>query len=108
MRSGRAVPDDLFVKNDISEASPSEGSTAWARTFAAAYDPFLWAAELSGVRALRRDLLGAARGVTVEMGSGTGLNLPHSPNDLDELVPAEPDPPMHARLEKRLRHSHRH
>ena len=60
------------------------------------------------MRALRRELVGQARGFTVEIGSGTGLNLPYYPDDLDELVLAEPDRPMHARLEKRLRRSGRH
>ena len=49
-----------------------------------------------------------ARGFTVEIGSGTGLNLPYYPDDLDTLVLAEPDRPMHSRLEKRLRQSGRH
>ena len=39
-----------------------------------------------------------ARGRTVEIGSGTGLNLPHYPDDLDELVLIEPDAAMRSRL----------
>jgi ubiquinone/menaquinone biosynthesis C-methylase UbiE len=80
----------------------SETSTAWARIFAAVYDPFLWFGERRGVATLRKDLLGRARGCTVDIGSGTGLNLPHYPDDLDELVLAEPDPAMRSRLGKRL------
>jgi ubiquinone/menaquinone biosynthesis C-methylase UbiE len=38
----------------------------------------------------------------VEIGAGTGLNLPHYPHALDELLLAEPDPGMRLRLEKRL------
>jgi ubiquinone/menaquinone biosynthesis C-methylase UbiE len=68
----------------------------------------VWAGEQAGVRALRSQLLDKARGFTVEIGSGTGLNLPHYPDDLDELVLAEPDRSMHFRLEKRLRRSGRH
>jgi ubiquinone/menaquinone biosynthesis C-methylase UbiE len=67
----------------------------------------LWFGERAGVRALRKEVLGRARGCTVEIGSGTGLNLPHYPDDLDELVLAEPDPVMRARLTKRLHHSGR-
>jgi ubiquinone/menaquinone biosynthesis C-methylase UbiE len=70
---------------------------------AVVYDPFLWAGERAGARALRRELVGKARGFTVEIGSGTGLNLPYYPDDLGELVLAEPDGPMRSRLEKRLR-----
>lgn len=107
MRSGRAVPHDRLVKTDIKDATPLQGSTAWARAFAVLYDPFLWAGEHAGVRALRRELLGKAGGFTVEIGSGTGLNLPYYPDDLDELVLAEPERPMHRRLEKRLSRSGR-
>jgi ubiquinone/menaquinone biosynthesis C-methylase UbiE len=39
----------------------------------------------------------------LELGAGTGLNLPHYPNDLEELVLTEPSPPMVARLERRAK-----
>ena len=107
MRRGGAVPHDRFMKNDIRDASSSQGSTAWARTFAAVYDPFLWAGERAGVRVARKELVGQARGVTVEIGSGTGLNLPYYPDNLSDLVLAEPDRSMHSRLEPRLRRSGR-
>jgi SAM-dependent methyltransferase len=87
--------------------SPAEASTAWARAFPLIYDPFLWRAERSGVSSLRTELLGSARGRTVDIGSGTGLNLQHYPDDLDELVLAEPDLPMRARLERRLQRTGR-
>ena len=46
--------------------------------------------------------MGKACGRTVEIGSGTGLNLPHYPPDLDDLTLAEPDPGMRSRLDKKL------
>ena len=52
----------------------------------------------SDSRAHRHELLRRARGCTLEIGSGTGLNLAHYPDDLDELVLIEPDPAMHSRL----------
>jgi SAM-dependent methyltransferase len=109
MRTGRASRMIVLVKNDIRDATAShvQSSTAWARTFARLYDPAVWAGEVAGVRALRRDLLSRARGYTVEIGSGTGLNLRYYPDDLDELVLAEPDRPMHLRLEQRVRRSGR-
>jgi ubiquinone/menaquinone biosynthesis C-methylase UbiE len=55
----------------------------------------------------RQKLLAQARGCTLEVGCGTGLNLVHYPDDLDELVLVEPDAPMRARLEKKLRRSDR-
>ena len=102
MRSGGARTHDRLMHNDITQAPPSVGSSAWARAFAVIYDPFLWAGERTGVRSLRMELLNRARGSTVEIGAGTGLNLPHYPDDLDELVLVEPDPAMRSRLEKRL------
>ena len=43
----------------------------------------------------------------MEIGSGTGLNLLHYPDDLDGLVLAEPDPSMRRRLENAVRRSGR-
>jgi SAM-dependent methyltransferase len=83
------------------------GDSAWARAFALLYDPFVWAGERAGLRALRKTLLSRARGCTLEIGGGSGLNLPHYADDLDELVLAEPDAAMRARLEKRLSRSGR-
>jgi SAM-dependent methyltransferase len=40
--------------------------------------------------ARRRKLLAGARGAVLEIGAGTGLNLPHCPTDLDRLVRTEP------------------
>ena len=59
------------------------------------------------MRSHRRDLLALARGRTLELGSGTGLNLPHYPDDLDELILAEPAAPMRKRLEKVARRRER-
>src|SRR4051794_40284380 len=103
-----AVLHDRWVKTDMSTTpTPVHGSAAWARVSAAVYDPFVWAGERAGMRALRRAVVGNARGRTVEIGSGTGLNLAHYPDDLDDLVLAEPDQHMHRRVEKRLRRSGR-
>ncbi len=78
------------------------GSGPWSRVFAAIYDPVLWAGELAGLRAGRRDLLRHARGRTLELGSGTGLNVPHYPDDLAELILTEPAAPMRKRLAKTI------
>jgi SAM-dependent methyltransferase len=107
MRRGAPSPMIAVVNNAVMHAPPSAGSRVWARTSARVYDPFLWAGERAGVRALRKGLAGRARGLTVEIGAGTGLNLPHYPDDLDELVLVEPDLPMRSRLDKRLRESGR-
>jgi ubiquinone/menaquinone biosynthesis C-methylase UbiE len=91
--------------DQVAEATHAETSTAWARVFAAIYDPFLWLGERAGARALRSELLASARGRTVEIGAGTGLNLPHYRSDVDDLVLLEPDAAMRARLERRLENS---
>jgi SAM-dependent methyltransferase len=79
----------------------------WARAFAALYDPVTWVGERAGLGGYRRELLGQARGRTVEIGAGTGANLPYYPAGLRELVRAEPDPTMRTRLERKLRRSGR-
>jgi ubiquinone/menaquinone biosynthesis C-methylase UbiE len=95
------------MDNAITQVAPPGGSLAWARVFAALYDPFVWAAERAGMRGHRKELLSQARGCTLEIGAGTGLNLPYYPEDLDELVLAEPDAAMRSGLEKRLSRSGR-
>jgi SAM-dependent methyltransferase len=90
------------VINDIPQVTASSGSPAWARTFARLYDPFLWAGERSGLRAHRRELLNRSCGRTLEIGGGTGLNLLHYPESLEELIIVEPDPAMRSHLEKKL------
>jgi SAM-dependent methyltransferase len=87
--------------------TPPVGAGAWGRLFAAIYNPVLWAGERAGMRSRRRDLLALARGRTLELGSGTGLNLPHYPDDLDALILAEPAAPMRRRLKTAVRGSDR-
>lgn len=86
---------------------PSSASGLWTRVFAVVYDPVLWIGERVGMRAHRRELLRHARGRTVELGSGTGLNLRHYPDGLDELILTEPDAAMRARLTRKLRRAQR-
>jgi SAM-dependent methyltransferase len=69
---------------------------------AAVYDPFLALGERRGTTARRAALLGDLSGRVLEIGAGTGLNLPHYPATVDELVLTEPDPGMVARLRRRL------
>ena len=64
-------------------------SKVWESTFSAIYDPLLWVGERTGM-AQRRS-------------AGTGLNLPHYSDNLEELVLTEPSPPMVGRLERRAK-----
>jgi SAM-dependent methyltransferase len=74
----------------------------WAGSFATIYDPVLWLSERRVLRERRSELLAGARGLTVELGSGTGLNLPHYTPAVARLVLAEPDAAMRKRLERRV------
>jgi SAM-dependent methyltransferase len=87
--------------------SAAQRFTLPPRLFAGLYDPILWLAERRGLRARRRELLSRARGLTVEIGSGTGLNVSHYPRSLEQLVLAEPDAAMRARLERRIERDER-
>lgn len=72
----------------------AKANTARGSWFSAlVYDPFFWRAERSGMADRRGQLLTAAHGRVLELGAGTGLNLPHYPKGLDRLVLAEPEPP---------------
>jgi SAM-dependent methyltransferase len=78
-------------------APPAKGSWFSALT----YDPFLWLGERAGMAERRRRTLASARGRVLELGAGTGLNLPHYPEGIDRLVLAEPEEHMAARLGRR-------
>ena len=79
----------------------------WARLGALIYDPFLALGERRGMRERRRALLAGAAGRVLELGAGTGLNLPHYPPAVRELVLSEPEPAMRAVLERRVARSRR-
>jgi ubiquinone/menaquinone biosynthesis C-methylase UbiE len=72
------------------------------RIFAGLYDLMLSGTERGGLRDMRAELLAGARGRTLELGAGTGLNLAHYTDAVTELVLTEPDPHMARRLRKRL------
>jgi ubiquinone/menaquinone biosynthesis C-methylase UbiE len=80
-------------------------ATLPGRLDALAYDLFLALGERRGMHAQRRALLARAEGRVLELGAGTGLNLPHYPPAIQELVLSEPEPVMRARLERRLARS---
>src|SRR5580704_1008386 len=65
------------------------------------YDVINGPAERAGLRQQRHDLLAQATGATIEIGAGTGLNLPHYPPAVTRLALVEPDPHMIRRLRRR-------
>jgi ubiquinone/menaquinone biosynthesis C-methylase UbiE len=74
----------------------------WDHIFAACYDRFQARMERRFLGAVRREVLAGARGRVVEIGAGTGANLPHYPAGLDELVLTEPYELMARQIEPKL------
>jgi SAM-dependent methyltransferase len=71
------------------------------RLFAALYDWMNATAERRWMGKRRADLLADTRGVVLEIGGGTGANLPYY-RDVEWLVIAEPDPFMREKLRPKL------
>jgi ubiquinone/menaquinone biosynthesis C-methylase UbiE len=74
----------------------------WDRVFAFGYDRFLSASERAGLSDRRRELVSEARGATLDLGAGTGLNFRHYPPAVERLVLLEPSPFMAAKLRERI------
>jgi ubiquinone/menaquinone biosynthesis C-methylase UbiE len=70
--------------------------------FAMTYDRQIARAEEAGLRDMRKRLLAGAKGRVIEIGSGTGLNLPWYGPEVESLTMTEPSTPMVRRLERRL------
>jgi ubiquinone/menaquinone biosynthesis C-methylase UbiE len=70
--------------------------------FARFYDRMMAATEQAGLGEMRRQLLANASGRVLELGAGTGHNLPYYTEAVTELVMTEPDPHMARRLRERL------
>jgi len=70
--------------------------------FALTYDRQLAKVERAGLQALRQRLLADASGRVLEVGGGTGANLPFYGPGVESLTITEPEPPMLRRLERRV------
>jgi SAM-dependent methyltransferase len=70
------------------------------RVLALLYDRLGAASEEAGMRDERRALLSHARGEVLEIGAGTGRNLPLYPPTVTRVVATEPDPHMLRRLRR--------
>ena len=93
-----------MIDNQVQHRQQGEptAEVAGNRWTASIYDPFLWLGERLGMQSRRHTLLSTARGRVLEIGAGTGLNLNHYPDAVDELVLTEPSGPMAARLRVRM------
>ena len=74
------------------------------RFLAARYDRLMEPVERAGLRERRRRLLGELGGEVLEVGAGTGLNVP-AYGRASRVVALEPDPAMRRELEKKLPHA---
>ena len=79
----------------------------WGRGFSALYDRCFKASEEAGLRDMRRETVGQARGRVLELGAGTGLNLDLYPESVQDLTLTEPDPHMTKQLRKKVDESSR-
>lgn len=76
--------------------------TLYGRLFAAGYDTLMAGPEKAVLRGHREALLGRVRGRVLEIGGGTGANLPFYTDAVEELLITEPEEPMARRLEHKL------
>jgi len=83
------------------------GEHRWDFVFAALYDRLMRRGEERSMGRRRSELVANAKGHTLEIGAGTGANIRHYPDDLEELILAEPFEPMRRRLERKLEESGR-
>jgi ubiquinone/menaquinone biosynthesis C-methylase UbiE len=70
------------------------------RLFAATYDRMSASTEEAGLRERRRELLVQAHGRVLEIGGGTGANLPFYGEAVSSLTVTEPEEAMARRLER--------
>lgn len=70
--------------------------------FSLVYDRLMRVSEEACLAQWRAELLADLRGEVLEIGAGTGANLPHYPAAVTRVVLAEPERHMRRRLERRL------
>jgi ubiquinone/menaquinone biosynthesis C-methylase UbiE len=78
-----------------------------SRLMSLIYDRFMRASERACLEEWRSELLADLSGSILEIGAGTGANLPRYPSAVTRLVLVDDDPHMLAKLETRVRESGR-
>jgi ubiquinone/menaquinone biosynthesis C-methylase UbiE len=76
--------------------------TLRARIFALTYDRQMAGAERAGLADFRAQLLAGVGGQVLEIGGGTGANLPHYGPAVESLTMTEPQPAMLRRLQRKV------
>ncbi len=64
-----------------------------------------WAMSDPVIAQYRQQLLAEVEGEVLEIGFGTGLNLPYYPEKIDKLTTVDPNPGMKKLAEKRIKQS---
>ena len=64
-----------------------------------------WAMSDSATARYRQQLLAEVEGKILEIGFGTGLNLPYYPEKTDKIITVDPNPGMKKLAEKRIKQS---
>jgi ubiquinone/menaquinone biosynthesis C-methylase UbiE len=72
------------------------------RLFAGVYDRLMAGEEKAGLGDNRAEIVGQASGAVLEIGGGTGANLPYYRDDVQSLTITEPAEPMARRLARKL------
>jgi ubiquinone/menaquinone biosynthesis C-methylase UbiE len=73
-----------------------------SRLMSLIYDRFMRASERACLEAWRTELLADLSGSILEIGAGTGANVPRYPSGVTRLVLIDDDPHMLAKLERRV------
>lgn len=89
------------------EAEQRASSARGSKLSALLYDPAFWIGERAGMADRRRSIVSQAKGRTLEVGAGTGLNFDYYTTDADPLVLSEPEENMANQLRKRVEASGR-
>ena len=85
------------------EREPAPGAVRKFNLFNRLYDPLIELPENLGLRRLRRQTLRGLRGRVLELGVGTGRNLPLYPATVERLSSIDPDEIMLSQAERRAR-----
>ena len=92
----------LWTSQFGAAAADSALMSLWGEVFAAGYDGLMAGPEKAVLRGRREALVSRLTGDVLEIGGGTGANLPFYGPGVEQLVITEPEEPMARRLERKL------